>query len=160
MSLCTVICVGGNLLGDICVFMQTVLCSTIWSDGFPLSIFSFSVVKPKLLITHQSLSIPLCPVNDCSLCSVSHFSRLKPLDIAFMKAAHHKVNIVPVIAKADTLTKIEVQKMKRKVQPVLLYHWLSLDLECVLPYSICNSVFLLISRTIVVIMLCVMLTDS
>lgn len=46
---------------------------------------------------------------------LSHFSRLKPLDIAFMKAAHHKVNIVPVIAKADTLTKIEVQKLKRKV---------------------------------------------
>ncbi|XP_067932205.1 septin-1-like [Watersipora subatra] len=40
---------------------------------------------------------------------------LKPLDIAFMKAAHYKVNIVPVIAKADTLTKIEVQKLKKKI---------------------------------------------
>ena len=40
---------------------------------------------------------------------------LKPLDIAFMKAAHYKVNIVPVIAKADTLTKLEVQKLKKKV---------------------------------------------
>ena len=43
------------------------------------------------------------------------YPRLKPLDIAFMKAAHYKVNIVPVIAKADTLTKIEVQKLKKKV---------------------------------------------
>ncbi|XP_064613485.1 septin-2B-like isoform X2 [Liolophura sinensis] len=40
---------------------------------------------------------------------------LKPLDIAFMKAAHHKVNIVPVIAKADTLTKREVQNLKQRI---------------------------------------------
>ncbi|KAF6026875.1 SEPT2 [Bugula neritina] len=40
---------------------------------------------------------------------------LKPLDIAFMKAVHYKVNIVPVIAKADTLTKQEVHKLKKKI---------------------------------------------
>ncbi|ESO97486.1 hypothetical protein LOTGIDRAFT_231639 [Lottia gigantea] len=40
---------------------------------------------------------------------------MKPLDIAFMRAVHHKVNIVPVIAKADTLTKQEVQTLKRKI---------------------------------------------
>ncbi|XP_047486332.1 septin-2B-like isoform X5 [Penaeus chinensis] len=40
---------------------------------------------------------------------------LKPLDIQFMKQLHNKVNIVPVIAKADTLTKQEVAKLKRKV---------------------------------------------
>ncbi|CAL4069048.1 unnamed protein product [Meganyctiphanes norvegica] len=40
---------------------------------------------------------------------------LKPLDIQFMKQLHNKVNIVPVIAKADTLTKNEVNKLKRKV---------------------------------------------
>ena len=43
------------------------------------------------------------------------FYRLKPLDISFMRAIHHKVNIVPVIAKSDTLTKQEVLKLKRKV---------------------------------------------
>ena len=43
-------------------------------------------------------------------------SRMRPLDIAFMKAVHHKVNIVPVIAKADTLTKKEVLSLKRKVR--------------------------------------------
>ena len=43
-------------------------------------------------------------------------SRMRPLDIAFMKAVHHKVNIVPVIAKADTLTKKEVLNLKRKVR--------------------------------------------
>ena len=43
------------------------------------------------------------------------FYSLKPIDIAFMKALHHKVNIVPVIAKADTLTRAELVKLKRKV---------------------------------------------
>ncbi|GAB1602254.1 septin-2-like [Argonauta hians] len=40
---------------------------------------------------------------------------LKPLDISFMKAVHHKVNIVPVLAKADTLTKREVLNLKKKI---------------------------------------------
>jgi len=40
---------------------------------------------------------------------------LKPLDVAFMKAVHHKVNIVPVLAKADTLTQIEVVNLKKKI---------------------------------------------
>lgn len=50
---------------------------------------------------------------------MSYFSllcyRLKPLDIEFMKQLHNKVNIVPVIAKADVLTKKEMQKLKKKV---------------------------------------------
>lgn len=40
---------------------------------------------------------------------------LKPLDIEFMKQLHDKVNIVPVIGKADTLTPAELQHMKRKI---------------------------------------------
>lgn len=41
--------------------------------------------------------------------------RLRPLDVSFMKAVHHKVNIVPVIAKSDTLTQQECTQLKRKV---------------------------------------------
>ena len=40
---------------------------------------------------------------------------MKVLDIEFMKAIHNKVNIVPVIAKADTLTKQEVMRLKQRV---------------------------------------------
>ncbi len=40
---------------------------------------------------------------------------LKPLDIECMKALHHKVNIVPIIAKADALTTEELQQMKQLV---------------------------------------------
>lgn len=41
-------------------------------------------------------------------------SSLRPLDVEFMKALHEKVNIVPVLAKADTLTPSEVKKKKIK----------------------------------------------
>lgn len=44
--------------------------------------------------------------------------RLRPLDVEFMKALHEKVNIVPVLAKADTLTPSEVKKKKIKVRQV------------------------------------------
>lgn len=48
-------------------------------------------------------------------------SSLRPLDVEFMKALHEKVNIVPVLAKADTLTPSEVKKKKIKVRCVWLY---------------------------------------
>ncbi|XP_031665861.1 septin-2B isoform X2 [Oncorhynchus kisutch] len=41
--------------------------------------------------------------------------RLKPLDVQFMKAIHNKVNVVPVIAKADTLTLRERERLKRRI---------------------------------------------
>ena len=34
---------------------------------------------------------------------------LKPLDIEFMKQLHDKINIIPVIGKADTMTPEEVE---------------------------------------------------
>ncbi len=37
---------------------------------------------------------------------------LKPLDIEFMRQLHDKVNIIPVIGKADTLTEEEVAYFK------------------------------------------------
>jgi len=45
--------------------------------------------------------------------------RLKPLDIEFMKQLHELVNIVPVIAKADTLTPSEVQTLKKRVRHIV-----------------------------------------
>ncbi len=41
---------------------------------------------------------------------------LKPLDIECMKALQGKVNIIPIIAKADTLTPSEVKKLKNRVR--------------------------------------------
>lgn len=41
--------------------------------------------------------------------------RLRQLDLEFMRRLHRKVNIVPVIAKADTLTASEVKRLKERI---------------------------------------------
>lgn len=43
------------------------------------------------------------------------FYSLKSLDLVTMKKLDTKVNIIPVIAKADTITKAELLKFKQKV---------------------------------------------
>jgi len=40
---------------------------------------------------------------------------LKPLDVEFMKRLHDKVNIIPVIGKADTLTPDEIAHFKKQI---------------------------------------------
>ncbi|KAH7964953.1 hypothetical protein HPB49_002598 [Dermacentor silvarum] len=40
---------------------------------------------------------------------------LRPLDIEFMKRLHDKVNLIPVIAKADTMTVEECRRFKRAI---------------------------------------------
>ncbi|XP_076859707.1 septin-2A [Brachyhypopomus gauderio] len=61
----------------------------------------------------------------CCFYFISPFGHgLKPLDVEFMKAIHSKVNIVPVIAKADTLTLRERDRLKRRVSELLsASHW-------------------------------------
>ena len=46
---------------------------------------------------------------------------LRPLDVEFMKRLHNCVNIVPVIAKADTLTIEERDAFKQRVSPHSLF---------------------------------------
>ncbi|XP_052002661.1 septin-7-like isoform X1 [Xyrauchen texanus] len=47
---------------------------------------------------------------------------LKPLDIEFMKRLHEKVSIIPMIAKADTLTPEECQQFKKQIMREILEH--------------------------------------
>jgi len=47
---------------------------------------------------------------------------LKPLDIEFMRRLHTKVNLIPVIAKADTLTDDEVAEFKARILADIAYH--------------------------------------
>ncbi|KHJ92288.1 cell division protein [Oesophagostomum dentatum] len=56
---------------------------------------------------------------------------LKPLDIEFMKQLHTRVNIVPVIAKADCLTKDELKKFKAQAA--------SEKLKSCLPFAVVGS---------------------
>ncbi|XP_021960056.1 septin-2 isoform X2 [Folsomia candida] len=53
----------------------------------------------------------------CCFYFISPFGRgLKPLDIQFMRQLHQKVNIVPVISRADALTKKEVDDLKKQIR--------------------------------------------
>jgi len=59
----------------------------------------------------------------CLFYFISPFTRgLKPLDIECMKALHHKVNIVPIIAKADSLTSEELIQMKQTILEQIQNH--------------------------------------
>jgi septin 7 len=40
---------------------------------------------------------------------------LKQIDIEFMRKLHDKVNLIPVIAKADTMTEEELREFKARV---------------------------------------------
>ena len=46
----------------------------------------------------------------------------QPLDIEFIKSLHNRVNIVPVIAKADTLTKKEISRLKKRILDEIAKH--------------------------------------
>lgn len=37
------------------------------------------------------------------------------MDLEVLRRLHRKVNVVPVIAKADTLTALEVKKLKERI---------------------------------------------
>ncbi|XP_070204669.1 septin-2-like isoform X1 [Littorina saxatilis] len=52
----------------------------------------------------------------CCLYFISPYGHgLKPADIAVMKKLHNKVNIVPLIAKSDMLTKPEQKRLKQRI---------------------------------------------
>ena len=49
----------------------------------------------------------------------SDSDRLKPLDIEIMKRLGTRVHVIPVIAKADTLTQNDLFTFKQRVSPFL-----------------------------------------
>lgn len=71
-------------------------------------------------LLHPSLQLHLKQIHSLTLTFklsllFASLSRLKPLDIEFMKRLHEKVNIIPLIAKADTMTPEECQLFKKQV---------------------------------------------
>lgn len=71
---------------------------------------------------------------------------LKPLDIEFMKRLHDKVNIIPVLAKADTMTPDECTYFKKQVSSAFLFQTFSttsrwfLILKCVSHHQVLNEI--------------------
>jgi len=60
-----------------------------------------------------------CRVH-CCLYFISPYGHgLKPLDLEFLRRLQYKVNLIPVLAKADCLTKAEVKKKKEKIMKEL-----------------------------------------
>ncbi|KAG9303419.1 hypothetical protein G9A89_013745 [Geosiphon pyriformis] len=47
---------------------------------------------------------------------------LKPLDVEFMRRLHTKVNLIPVIAKSDTLTEDEIIQFKQRILDDIAFH--------------------------------------
>merc|ERR1711879_370230 len=54
-------------------------------------------------------------VHCCFYFISPHSNGLRPIDVEFMKTLHHKVNIVPIIAKSDTLTAAEIRNKKKLI---------------------------------------------
>lgn len=61
-----------------------------------------------------SLLSPLLIVRAFNIIFQIH-TRLKLVDVEFMKCLHTKVNLIPVIAKADTMTDDEITAFKQRV---------------------------------------------
>lgn len=69
--------------------------------------------KPRWSVTECMFSVR----GRCSTTSIIYFYlwlifRLKSLDLVTMKKLDSKVNIIPVVAKSDTITKAELTKFK------------------------------------------------
>lgn len=58
--------------------------------------------------------------------SLSFSLSLRPIDVEFMKHLHGFVNIVPVIAKADTLTIDERDSFKQRIREDLHFHGINI----------------------------------
>lgn len=50
---------------------------------------------------------------------LKYLSSLKPLDIEIMKRLGTRVNLIPVIAKADTLTQNDLATFKQRIREVI-----------------------------------------
>lgn len=65
--------------------------------------------KRSFRYPHVFFVVFFCP-------KISQIFSLKPLDIEIMKRLGTRVNLIPVIAKADTLTQNDLLKFKQRVR--------------------------------------------
>ncbi|KAL5288458.1 SEPT7 family protein [Megaselia abdita] len=67
-------------------------------------------------------AIPDTRVHSCLYFIAPSGHGLKPLDVEFMQRLCDKVNIIPVIAKADTMTPEEIQLFKKQILNEIAQH--------------------------------------
>ena len=74
-------------------------------------------------LTSESKVTRKMPINDqrihCCLFFISAGHTLKQLEVEVMKKLHDRVNLIPVIAKADTMTHEEIKNFKKIVLDVI-----------------------------------------
>ena len=82
----------------------------------------------------------------CCLYFISPYGHgLKPMDLKFMKELSTKVNIIPVIAKADGLTVSEKKKMKARImeeikaEDIKIYQIPEGELWDSIPFAVCGA---------------------
>ncbi|XP_054601652.1 septin-7 isoform X3 [Nothobranchius furzeri] len=81
------------------------------------------VEQSKVLVKEGGVQLLLTIVDTPGFGdAVDNSSWLKPLDIEFMKRLHEKVNVIPLIAKADTMTPGECQQFKRQIMNEIHEH--------------------------------------
>lgn len=69
--------------------------------------------------------------------NVVSICRLRQLDLEVLRRLHRKVNVVPVIAKADTLTTSEVKKLKERILADIEEH----EIQVYLTFIITSGLF-------------------
>lgn len=74
-------------------------------------LYIFQQILPKLNFTTEYFRSSIFS----SCLRLVSCPRLRQIDLELMRRLHSKVNIVPVIAKADTLTAAEVKKLKQRI---------------------------------------------
>lgn len=47
---------------------------------------------------------------------------LRPIDVEFMLSIHEKVNVIPIISKADMLTEKEKSRVKQRINDSIKEH--------------------------------------
>ncbi|KAG8521977.1 Septin-5 [Galemys pyrenaicus] len=91
-------------------------CMPVTVPSLPVSIVPQSSIQP-LLEPSSTLSLHHFHVHHApTTATLTVFCRLRPVDVGFMKALHEKVNIVPLIAKADCLIPGEIRKLKERIR--------------------------------------------
>lgn len=66
--------------------------------------------------------------------------RLRPIDIEFMRRLHTKVNLIPIIAKADTLTDEEIANFKARVSPERVGLCHAVNILMLFPHKILSDI--------------------
>jgi septin 7 len=64
----------------------------------------------------------VCALSGLRSAELSVLFSLRPIDIEFMRRLHQKVNLIPVIAKSDTLTDDEILSFKQRVLNDIAHH--------------------------------------